>query len=147
MRGGGAYEELAFGRRCKRLDIPGDPDLQFSFTFGNLSVGTSNLDPNSDLRVMLSDSAGSGIVLQNAIIACVNTLFPRYAVQDGTEVLRIYMSFGSADRYVGFTTQTAYVVDGAWTAVPVPEPSITVLSAFALAGFMRDERRSSSEPR
>jgi len=112
--------------------LPTDPDLDFSFRFGDFSVGKTHLDPGLVIRVMLSDSGEAGIVFQNPIVACIGALFPCYARQDGTEALSIGTSFGSADRYVGIETQTAYTL-GAWTLSPVPEPSVTQLFALALA--------------
>jgi len=122
--------------------LPTDPDLDFSFTFGNFSVDKSNLDPFLDIRVMLSDSSGLGIVFQNATRACVDAVFPCYVVQTGTESLTIYTTFGTASRSTEFGSLDAYTF-GDWTiASSVPEPSATILLTLAFAGMVSRRRRA-----
>ena len=122
--------------------LPTDPDLDFAFTFGTFSVGKGNLDPNLDIRVMLSDASGAGIILQNAIFACVNALFPCAVLQTGTELLTIGTTFGTASRSTDFGSLPAYTL-GNWTIAPaVPEPPATILVALALIGLTWTRRRA-----
>jgi hypothetical protein len=123
--------------------LPTDPDLKFSFQFGNVSVDKSNLDPISVLRVMFGDPAGTSLIFQNAVIACINALFPCHVHQAGTEEIEIGTTLGSVTRnHLLGLSDTAYTL-GSWTRVAeVPEPSAAILCGLGLAGLATRKRRS-----
>jgi len=104
---------------------PTDPDLGFSFTFGNLSVGKIDLDPDNDIRVMFSDSTERELIFQNPTIACKYTVMPCYLLTNGSELLRIGTSFGSAQRGVSVSRTDVAYTNGAWEIVPI-SASVTI---------------------
>lgn len=120
---------------------PTDPELAFSFTFGDLTVGKSDLDPTSVLRVMLVGLDGRSIWLQNSVRACLNALFPCHTVQPGSEVLSIGTFFGTADRYVSMTTTHTAAATGRWTVASVPEPIAANLIVPGLVALLWRVRR------
>jgi len=99
--------------------LPSDPDLDFYFTFGNLSFNKSNLAPDA-IRIKYRDPGGSELEFQNPWFACINAVVPCYGLQDGSHLLVLRTTFVTITSFLPDNLIKDAVADGSWSIVPIP---------------------------